>query len=86
MTFFQTESRVVTADSPTSVWYWCLGCERKAKLHEKAQYTLHLDLLDAGESLTVPKGKQHYDGTWDKCDVEERLLTAGTLPKGTQDE
>jgi hypothetical protein len=52
------------------VMYWCHGCERKAYIHkERGRTTVHLDMLQAGESIVVPVGKTHYDGSVDVCDV-----------------
>jgi hypothetical protein len=69
--FLQDQPRTITAEYRCLVFHWCYGCKRKANVHDKAPISLHMELLNAGDSVTVSVGKKHYDGHVDTCDVLE---------------
>lgn len=77
----QDEERLVNVNLESWVWHWCAGCERKRLCRmEKGKVVpgvrLHLDLLKPGDWLLIPKGRKHYDGSWDTCEIDLRVKEA----------
>ena len=61
------------------VIHWCSGCTRKADRHKdkKAERVmLHLDLLNAGESVSIDGASQPWDVVAGECGATVALETA----------